>query len=102
MMFDRSSFIFHTEDPRWEWTGEPVAAKGEEPMEGRYVDYPEPVLRPQFDRVETKKGSFMVLRLPLGKDRDGKPIDFAIGIRKARALGKHFEHIRRFVAIAEG
>jgi len=72
-------------------------------MNGRFIDYPEPVTIPQFDTVEFAGGQrFPVLKIPMGMDCKGNPRDFAIGAKLARAIVEHLDHIQRFVDILEG
>ena len=60
-----------------------------------YVTYKDPVTVPQYDTM--KENGVTVLRLPLGKDRKGRAYDFAIGIRKAKAILRFIDTIRDFV-----
>lgn len=56
-------------------------------------DYPDPVTIPTIDSYR----GYPVLKLPLGEGKDGKRLDFAIGLRKCRAIIKHYEDIKGFV-----
>lgn len=66
-----------------------------------YVDYPDPVIVPSYDMIKTGRGRFPVLRLPVGKDRNGNPVDFSITIRQARAVVKHLDMVESFARSGE-
>ena len=59
-----------------------------------YTTFREPVTVPQFDTL--KKNGTVVLRIPLGTDGRGRPKDFAIGPRLARAIVTHMDLVEDF------
>jgi hypothetical protein len=72
-------------------------------MNGRLVDYPDPVVIPQFDMVEFRGGDrYPVLKIPMGTDRKGNPTDFVIGAKLARAIMNHIKDIELFIDILDG
>jgi len=55
-------------------------------------DFPEPVTIPTIDSYR----GYPVLKLPLGKRKDGTRHDFSIGYRLALAILEHLEDIKGF------